>query len=182
MEELLEKIPAERRWEITAKILTGLGTMIGSKIMPQILGKEEGIFAPVLGREKWIEIQKKIFGESGRKFVPWVKEMFNIPVEDAIGAFKLTYVAVKLAFGPEVEFEIVEASPEEAVARCLTCPWWERTKELGVKPELRVCEPGDQEFCDEGLKAINPKFTCKHTKAMPWGDPYCDFVIEFKDE
>jgi hypothetical protein len=181
MTEFLEKIPVEKRWKITAKILTGIHTMIGSKIMPQILGMEKGIFSPILGWEKWVEIQKKIYSESGRKFVPWVKDMFNIPVENAIGAEKLMTVAVTLLQGPEFEAKIVEATPERVVMRGTRCAFWERNKEL-ISPELRVCDAGDQEFAEEGLNAINPKFTCKHTKVMPWGDPYCEFIIEFKDE
>jgi len=35
---------------------------------------------------------------------------------------------------------------------------------------------------EEGLKAINPKFTYKFTKVMPRGGPYCEVVIEFKEE
>ena len=150
--------------------------------MPQILGIEEGIFSPILGWEKWVEIQKKIYGESGRKFVPWVKDMFNILVEDAIGAEKLLVVAVTLLQGPEFEGKIVEATPERVVSRVTRCAFWERNKEREISPELRVCDAGDQEFAEEGVKAINPKLTCKHTKVMPRGDPYCEFVIEFKDE
>ena len=55
-------------------------------------------------------------------------------------------------------------------------------KELKGKPELMVCPAGDQAWGEEGLKVIDPKLTYKVTKAMPWGDPYCEDVIEFKEE
>lgn len=99
MAELLEKIPAEKRWAITAKILTGLTILRGSKTMVPLLGIGEGIIAPVMGWEKWEEIQRKIWGEGGQNFAPWVKETFNIPVEDAMEAAKLVTVIAPLLGG-----------------------------------------------------------------------------------
>ncbi|MFX1520518.1 MAG: hypothetical protein ACFFCD_11415 [Promethearchaeota archaeon] len=52
MAELLERIPAEKCWEITAKFLTKFLVLRGEKVIAPELGKEEGIFAPVLGSEK----------------------------------------------------------------------------------------------------------------------------------
>ena len=182
MAELLEKIPAEKRWEITAKILTGLTVLRGSKTMVPLLGKGEGIFAPVMGFEKFAEIMKKIFCEGGRKFYPWVKETFNISVKDAIGAAKLVDVVGDLLTGPEWEGEFVEQTPERVIWRDTKCPWWERYKEFEVDPVLRTCESGCHAWVGEGLKAVNPKITFKLTKSLPLGDPYCEFVWEFKEE
>ena len=58
----------------------------------------------------------------------------------------------------------------------------ERYNEFEVDPALSTCPPGDQAWGDEGFKAVNPKLTYKVTKAVPWGDPYCEFVYEFKEE
>ena len=132
VEELLEKIPPEKRWALTAKILTGLSTLRGSKIMPSVLGEEEGVIAPVWGLEKMIEIFTKIYGEGRKKMNLWVKETFNIPVEDAIGAAKLSIVAAILHMGPELRVEIVEATRERAVLRMFKCAWDDRFNELEV--------------------------------------------------
>ena len=181
-ETLLEKIPAETCWLITAQALTRLSVMRGSKIMPSVLGKEEGVFAPVWGWETWKEILVKVHCENSKRLHLYIKEAFNIPVEDAVGAAKLVWVAVTLQQGPESEREIVEATPERVVGRTTKCGWWERFNELEVDPEFRgactICEA----WGEEGLKAVNPKLTIKRTKARPRGDPYCEFIYEFKEE
>ena len=45
--ELLEKIPAEKRWEITVKILTSLTVMRGDKIIAPLLGTAKDIISPL---------------------------------------------------------------------------------------------------------------------------------------
>lgn len=181
IEELLEKIPAEKRWEITVKVLSKLFALRIILTRP-LLGTGEGIISTILGWEKHEEIQEKTFGEHGRHFIPWVKETFNIPVEDAIGAAKLVIVAGALMRGPEIKDEIIEATRERAVLRRTQCVWIERYKEYEVDTELLTCPPAHQAFSEEGLKAINPKITHTLTKAIPWGDPYCEWIIEFKKE
>ena len=180
--KLLEKIPPEKCWAISTKMLTGLTVLRIYHYLIPLLGKGKGIFAPVMGWKKHLEINTKIFAEGGRKFIPWVKETFNIPVEDAIGGGKLVIAAATLLCGPELEAEIVEGTAKRAVGRTTKCPWWERYKEFGVDPELTACPTGDQAWGEEGLNAVNPKLRYKVTKAMPWGDPYCEFVYEFKGE
>ena len=176
-----EKIPADKCWAMTTKILTTIITLRGSKDMAPLLGEGEGIIAPVWGWEKYLEINTKIFGEGSKRFYPWVKEAFNIPVEDAIGAVKLLIVSAIIAFGPLTDIEIVEATREKAVVRWIKCPFGENNKKFEYKPELWVCPTAHQVRGEEGLKAINPKLTHKLTKALP-RDPYCEAVIEFKGD
>jgi len=179
---LLERIPPEKRWALTAKILTGLSTLRDLKTVVPLLGKGEGIISPVLGVEKWYEIDKKAFAEGARQFYPWVKETFNIPVDDAIGAAKLVWVAGRLAFGDELTTEIVEATPERIVTRYTKCPWWNRWEEHELDHNVVSCYTPHETWVKVGLKAINPKLTYKLTKAIGWGDPYCEEVVEFKEE
>lgn len=145
------------------------------KIIMPLLGMGEGITAPVLAKEKWQEINEKIQSEGGKQFFPMVKEMFNMPVEDAVDAAKLAIVVNYLFMGPEMEMERV-------VFRNYKCPNWEWYNECEVDPEFRPCDEAEQAFSDEGYKAINPKLTGEFTKAKPRGDPYCETVIEFKEE
>jgi len=180
-EELLEKIPLEQRWLITAQTLTRFSVLRGSKIMPSVLGEEEGVVAPVWGLEKMIEIFTKIYSESRKKLNLRVKEMFNIPVEDAIGAAKLHIVSGPLFLGPEYKTEIVEKSRKRVVVRWFKCAWDERFNELEVEPELRGACHVHEPLHIEGFKAINPKLIYKLTKSVARGDPYCEAVIEFKD-
>ena len=181
-EELLEKIPPEKRWEITAKFLWRFLISTGATLVAPEMGTGEGWIAPVLGWEKVEEIATKVWTEGGRKFYPWVKETFNIPVDDAIEAAKLVWVAARLAFGDELETENVEATSERVVTRYTKCPWANRWKEHKLDHEIVSCYTPHETWVEMGLKAINPTLTYKLTKAIGWGDPYCEEVIEFKKE
>jgi len=182
IDELLEKIPPEKCWEITTKALWRFIVLRGDKTIAPELGKDEGVIAPVLGAEKWKEINDKIYDDAARQMFQGFKEAFNIPVEDAIGAAKLVIVSGTLQTGPEYTPEIVEATPERAVVTTTGCLIWDRYEEFEVNPEHRACDPACERFFDGGLKAVNPKLTFKHTRIMPWGDPYCKWLIKFKEE
>ena len=181
-EELLEKIPPEKRWAITAKTLSSVIVSRMLKTSTPFLGKDEGILSLLSGWEKEVEIKEKIFGDSGRKMFPWIKETFNIPVQDAVGAATLGIVAATLMMGPEEQGEIAEATPKRAIFRSTKCSWWERWKEQEVDPGLIPCPITCQATFREGLKAINPKLNYTATKFMTRGDPYCEGVVEFKEE
>jgi hypothetical protein len=183
IEELLELVPPEKRLAITAKILTSLYVIRGEKIIAPDMGRAEGFTLPALGVEKWTEINQRIFGDGAKRFFPWVKEMFNIPVKNAIEAAKLETVVGTLFCGPEQENEYPEATPERAVIRITKCAFMERYKEFDADLALSPCvNAGCQGWCEEGLKVINPKLTLNYTKVMPRGDPYCECTIQFKEE
>ncbi len=171
MAEIFEKIPIETKWAIFADGVVGGVVMRGEKII-----------APVLGKQKWLEINEKAWGESGKRLFPRVQETLNISGEDAGGATKLAMVAIALVGGAKFTAELVEDSKERAVVRTTNCPWWEKYQELDIHPELIPCEVGHQAFCEEGLKAINSKVAFTLTKALPKGDSYCEGVYEFKEE
>ena len=182
-EELLKKIPAEKCWALTAKILLTISVLRGVRTVMPLLGTEEGFISPVRGLEKFQEITDKIVAESGKKAIPRFKETFNMPVEDAVGAYMLFLVWGELAYGPECEIEIVEATPERTTIRWTKCPWWERYEEFEVDPELRAsCFGGHQAVGGEGIKAINPRITFKLTKSLARGDPYCEDIFELKKD
>jgi hypothetical protein len=182
MGELLEKIPPEKRWAIAAKTLWRFWVLRGDKIFAPSLARGEGIIAPVLGREKWIEINQMMIREGGRRFYPMVKEMFNIPVDDAVGAAKLYIVAAILFTGPEFQFEIIEATRERAVIRITKCPLWDEYEEFEVIPEVRVGDDGHQSWVEVGFNTVNHKLTHRFTKAREKGDTYCEAVIEFTED
>jgi hypothetical protein len=191
MSELLKKIPPEKCWEITANILwrfifwrgRGINPSI-SKIIEFISDKDEGVIAPVLAWDKLEEIYEKIFGDGGKRLFPMVKEMFNIPVENAIDAAKLVAVAGTLMEGPEYTIELVEATPEKAILRTTNCIMWNIEKGYDVDPEiwLPACIKFSQAWGEKGLKAINPQIHYTMTKSLARGEPYCEAIIEFKDE
>jgi hypothetical protein len=166
-EAILKKIPAEMRWEITAKCLTGA-----------TIGYQQALLE-IVGKEKADEVEAKMWGEGGKTFIPMIKEAFNIPVEDAIGAANLVKVAAVLGMGPECTDEIIEETKERVVQRWVKCPFMERAKEMGVI-DKHDCYPGCTAWT-KGLNVINPKLNIiKTKKAMPRGDPYCEWIYEFK--
>lgn len=118
---LLEKIPVEKCWEMTAKALLRISLLRGVKNIMPLLGKGEGFISPVMGLEKFQEIIDKALAETGKRYYPWVKQTFNMSIEDAIGAAKLIFVAGTLQSSPENESEIVEAIPERTVIRYTKC-------------------------------------------------------------
>jgi hypothetical protein len=179
---LLEQIPLEKCWAINAKNLLAISVLRGVKTVMPLLGKGEGVFAPVWGLEKFREIIDKVQAEGGKRLYMRVKEMLNISVEDAIGADLLYNVIDALAFGTEWEHEYVEKTPKRVVIRTIKCPWMERYKEFEVDHGHIVCPTSHQLFGGEGLKAVNPKIIYTLTKAIPWGDPYCEGIIEFKED
>jgi hypothetical protein len=181
-ETLLEQIPVETCWARTAKMLTAFFALRGEKIILPILGKGEGIVSPIWGWEKWLEILYKIWAEAGKKFLPQVTEMLNIPIKDAIDANNLVVVAGILTTCSEWEYEQVKVTKEKAVIRTTKCAWMERYKEFEVAPEFRPCHLACQGFWAEGFKEINPKIIFKFTKALPKNNMYCEWVIEFKEE
>lgn len=179
---LLEKIPAEKCWAITAKTLLNFALLRGSKTVVPLLGRGEGVFAPVMGWEKYKEIVIRVMGESVKNLHHRVKEMFDLPVENAVDAAKLHTVVGKLQSGPESEYELIEESRERAVIRLSNCGWRARYKEFGITPELTICQPAHEEPSQEAFKEINPKLTFKFTKSYAKGDPYCEALIDFKEE
>ena len=163
--KIVERIPERVRWEIAARAFTGIASVY-NKILLDILGKE-----------KFYEMLEAIWSENGRNFIPAIKEAFRMPAENAVDAMNMVVAASILSMGPEFEMRVIERSAKRAVARTFKCPWLERYREMGVAGSID-CVYGDLAFCREGLKAINPKFSVRITKAMPRGDPYCEHVVE----
>jgi len=180
-EELLKKIPPERRWKITARALLRFSVVRGSKSMPTILGKEEGILAPVWGWEKWIEILTKVMTDAANRFYPRIKELLNMPVEDAKDVSELAHVTAVLQMGPEYIAKTVKKGKYRAVRRTIKCGWGERLNDFNIDPGLRGACHICPVWAREGAKAVNSKVTVKRTKAMLYDDPYCEFVYEFKE-
>jgi hypothetical protein len=166
--EIIDNISAETRWTIAGQNWTGGMTYIGMML------------EPILGMEKWQGIMNEFWAGGGKMMFPQMKEAFNIEVKDAIGGYKLLAVVASLPAGPEFEDEMIEVTPERVVWRTRKCAWMERAKEFGVDLKTMTCPAAHQLWGEEGLKAVDPRFTHKMTKWMPKGDPYCENIIEFK--
>ena len=134
-----------------------------------------------LGIEKWNEMSSYLWGEGGKMVFPQVEKVLNIKVENAIGASTLASVVVFLHYGPGLEWEVLEETPQRCVTRITNCPWYDVYKEFGIKPEDMICPSDHIAFVKRGMRAVNPNITHKLTKAMPWGDYYCEDIYEFEE-
>jgi hypothetical protein len=165
MAEAVEKIPAETRWIIATQALTGADVATAKALLD------------IVGQEEYNEINGQIWAELGRASKQ-IADDLGLAGADAKSAAETVMSVAVVAMGPEVKFEIVEATAEKAVLRSTGCPWWNRMKELGISDNL--CSSGDSAWCDNLAKSLNPKVTVTLTKAKPRGDPYCEWVYELQ--
>jgi len=161
----LKKIPMETRWAFASGAFTYTDTLLSKALFDQV------------GREAMEEIHRKWQTAAGQG----AKQTANALGLSAQNAKEAAEVISTLTFiycGPEEKFETVEATPERAVVRCLVCPRANRRKEMGITDDL--CSAMSQTWWDSCAKSFNPQLTATLTKAMPWGNPYCEWVIELQ--
>jgi hypothetical protein len=165
MAEGVEKVPAENRWTIATQALTG-AIVVTSKALRD-----------ALGQEKYNEIHRQIWAEQG-KAAKDIADSLGLSGGDAKSVAETAQLVTIVAMGPEFKFETVEATGEKAVIRLTEGPWWNRFKELGISEDL--CSFACAAFWDAFAKSLNPKLTVSLTKAMPRGDPHCEWVLQLQ--
>jgi len=161
----LKEIPMETRWALVCRSYTWADTMYAKALLGEV------------GRKGMEEIQKKIYTTAG-KGAKRRADALGLSAKDAQGAAEVLQTIKFISNGPEEKMETVEATPERAVVRCLECSRANRRKEMGITDDL--CSALSQAWWDSGAKSFNPKLTATLTKAMPWGDPYCEWAIELQ--
>ena len=166
--KIIGKVPPEKRWEMTAKSLTG--ALVAYSLT----------FLPIMGKEKLTEIESKMWAEVAKTAFLKTKETFNLPAEDAVDASNLAAVSGILGFGPEFKVEAIEKTKNRVVGRVTKCPFWERLKEFGATAQYD-CVPGCAAWGTEALKMVNPKMTREIVKALPREDRYCEIVYELHE-
>jgi len=166
MAEAVERVPAETRWAIATQALTGAVVATANVLLD------------VVGQERFNEIWKQIWAGSG-KASKQVTDVLGLAGDDAKSVAETIQLVATVAMGPEFKLETVEATAEKAVVRCTGCPWWNRFKELGISEGF--CPVADLAYCDALAKSLNPKVTVSLPKAMPRGDPYCEWVYELQE-
>ena len=161
----IEKVPAETRWEIATKGLTGA-------CMAMINALKEAV-----SQEKFDEFQVGLWSQAG-KGAKELADTLGLATAKPRDIAEVTELLAITSMGPEFDFEIVEATEDRCVGRANKCPWHERWKEFGFKEDF--CNPGHQGWGDGAVESLNPNFTFTLTKNMQRGDPYCEYVIERK--
>jgi hypothetical protein len=66
VKELLKNIPPEKRWKITANILTNINVMRAVRVR-YLLATEESVIAPIMAWEKYEEITPRYLQKAVRK-------------------------------------------------------------------------------------------------------------------
>ena len=83
-----------------------------------------------------------------------------------------------------LDMDVVEESPNRLVHRLLCNYWadWEhRWKSKGIDIRNGLCDMGCKAWGEEWALKINPKMSCKRTRWLVEGDPYCEYVFEIKE-
>ena len=164
IKNMVEKVPAEMRWTIATRALTGMITAMDAATQA------------ALGPEKHKEMVTQLWGAAG----PGVKQLVDalgLPADDAKAAANAVTTATVVMLGPEVQVEVIEATPTKVLGRVTGCPWPLRTKEMGAALD---CVPPCGAYFEAAYKAVNPKLVFRPgDKCMMRGDPYCgDWVLE----
>ena len=165
MEINVEQLPAETRWAIATKRLTGALTAY------------KNVMYNMAGKEKYNEIIGQIWGQIGQTSAEMAKSsgMHGENAKSAAEAFAST---VMISMGPEYKIEEVEASEDKAVMKITQCPFWNRMGEFGIAEDLLTA--ADNAFCQNFMKSLTQNVTMKHGKRMHLGDPYCEWIFEIK--
>ena len=165
MTEAINKIPAETRWGIATKGLTGA-----------IVAMEKAI-KDVIGQKKYDELSKALWYEAGKGAKEFADNL-GLSTENARDIEEVLKLLAMTAMGPEFKFEVVEATENRCVGRTTMCPWHERWKELGL--DFDYCGSGHQGWGDGCVGSLTPNFTFSLTKNMVRGDQLCEWIIERK--
>lgn len=165
MAEAIEKVPAEMRWEIATKGLTGAIVAYSNALKNAV------------GEEKFNEFNAGLWYEAG-KGAKQFADGFGLAVERSKDIGDATELLALTAMGPEFEFEVVEDTEDRCVGKTTKCPWHERAKELGI--EWDFCRVGHQKWGDGLVDSLNPNFSFNLSKSMQSGDSCCEWVIERK--
>jgi hypothetical protein len=163
MAEAIEKLPAETRWEIATKGLTGACTAMINAL--------KGALSP----DKFEEFQVGLWSQAGKG----AKELANtlrLTIENPRDIDAVLALLAVTSMGPEFEFKTVEATEDRCVGRTTKCAWHERWKEFGFKQDL--CSSGHQGWGDGAVGSLNANFTFSLTKNMSRGDQFCEWIIE----
>lgn len=165
MTEPIEKIPAEVRWQIAGKGLTGACMAVANSLRQAV------------GEEKYNEVMRALWYQAGKGVKEFI-EAFGLPVRDARQIEEAAQLAALASMGAEFKFEVVEASQDRCVERVSKCPWYERAKEQGIGFDL--CTFGHGSWGEGIVESANPDFTYRISKSMPRGAPHCEVIIERK--
>ena len=159
------QIPAESRWDISTKGLTG------------VLTNHLETIHRLVGKERYAEVLQQIWNEIGQGSADLAKSL-GMTGDNARLVAEAGAAVCVCAMGPELVIEEVESSEDRTVMKITECPWCNRMKELGISHDLlSAC---DTAFWIGFVKSLNQNIIMRHGKQMHLGDPYCEWIFETK--
>jgi hypothetical protein len=165
IESNLEKIPMEVRW----KTLSGASVNNSVSLSKCRYDKD--------GREKFNE-DTKIRAQGAGARMKEFGNSFGFTGNDPKSMAVSMPVIITLFSGPQIKFEIEEATEEKARVKCVNCTLWNAMQAQKITDDL--CSTGSQYMWEGFAKAMNSKMTSTLVKARPRGDSVCEWVIELK--
>jgi hypothetical protein len=109
-----------------------------------------------------------------------VIDALELPTDNAEDTAKAVSVVWTVLFGPEMQFELAEATAQKVVVKATGCAFPHRQKEMGTNLD---CFPVCASFMEAIYKAANPKLEVSRSdKCIQRGDSYCgEWIIDLKE-
>jgi hypothetical protein len=165
MEFNVDQVPAEARWAMATKGLTGALTAY------------KNVLLNMAGREKYDEILNQVWGQIGKMSAEMIKAS-GMKGDNAQSAANAYASSVMIAMGPEYQIEVVEASEDRTVMKITECPFLNRITEFGIAEDLLTA--GDNAYTEKFMETLNPNITMKHGPRMHLGASHCEWIFEKK--
>ncbi len=161
----IDQVSSKDKWGMAAKGLTGA------------LSAHLKAIYDLAGKKEYSKIIHLIWSEIGKGSA----EAMSSDGFEADNLSSLAQAGVTTcicAMGPEYNIEEAENSDGRVVMKITECPWQNRMKELDISTDLlTAC---DTAFWNEFTENLNPQIKMKHGKQMHRGDPYCEWIFEWK--
>ncbi len=131
--------------------------------------------------DKSEEIRDKLHEAVGSVTGKRIVENFDLEptVEDALKLFKL-YSAEVWGYGADEYVSTDLESDEKGTYANLACRGWEIAKRRDLKDTMEEMDCGQGCITEYAsvLKELSPDLDVEMTKALPWGDDHCEWVVE----
>jgi hypothetical protein len=167
----ISDFPAELRWKLAGKSASTL-PLAQEKIYKDILGQKYKKIRPLIDTINYISwIQ-------GGKNASVLSNYLGLPTKTAEEVDRAQRLISVILYGPEIQYDVVGTDKNNAKTRITSCPFLNRSKELGLESEnlFENCKAYNKTFIDN----LNPKYTKKFTKAMCMGDECCETRTELR--
>jgi len=134
-----------------------------------------------LSNEQSRALRKKYHADLAYKVGKTLVQKYNLEptVEGALKLYTL-YDCEIYGYGADEYVTAELENPNQGIFTISACRGWEIQKREGKEELMKKMDCGLETHAEHEalVKALNPELKVKMTKAYPWGDKCCQFVIE----